>query len=910
MQIQNRISRTLTRVLATGAVIVAAALPLAVATEAGAAVIPASSFIHLSQDGFTNPKTPGADGSAAILGQGWSGTATITLNAADAAKLNGSGAALVSSTATGVTLGVGTESISTATQVTFTMAANATATPGYASVTVLDSAGSVTLANAIYIEVSPTITSVSPASVVVGSTVPVTVTGSGFVPGAVGQIIGASTIAALAYASPTTMTGTINATGAALGFYAIQVENGDGGTGGSISVGVTVTGPTITTVSPASLAVPGTLTTTTTLTITGTGFLSGAYVSLSSVVAGCATPTNQPTVGTTTFVSATSLTVPVTVASNFLCGVSTPRGQLDVVLHNGDGAVVTDTRGLGIGEAAFVTPTVTGVSTTLPLAVNGSSVSLLITGTGFGPAGTSDTATFNTAAGSDAHVVCGTPTVISDTQMSCLVATSTGSYTGPHSVKVTTAGGTSAGFANAVTVSGATITAVSPAVLPANFNGTLTVTGTGFTSGAATATAGGSVGGTATAVPTYVSATSFTVVVSGSSIAAGQSLILTLIDNSGNPTSFAVPVVNAPTVSSISYTGTTTGVGAGASAQPIVINGTGFLPGATVTFASASGITATVTTVTPIAISATVSVPAAAAVATYAVTVSNTTAGSTVTWAPGLNVQASPGASVAPTSVLAGATAAALTITGTGFTSGTTLKSNSPLVTFGTVTVVSATTITVPAAVAVVNGTVPVGISFTVTNTNGGTSTVALSVNPGVTITGVYYVPTFSTNYEISVTGTGFQTGMTAASANADYTVSVANVAASGQVVTLLVTTTAAATAGTSSAVTLTNLDGSKATFTLNGGPAPSTTPKPKITSIHGRVRPTGYSHVTVLGVGFYGQPRVTSSARGTRAVVTNDNGKAMVIHVTPKRGTRPGNYRLTFHFAHGEVVSAVYHQM
>ena len=784
MQILNRISRTLTRVLATGAVMVAAALPLAVATEAGA-VTPASSFLQLTQVGGL-PSTPGADGSAAILGQGWSGSATINLNAADTLKLNGSGAALVSSTATGVTFGVGTEGAGT---VTFTMAANATATPGYASVTVLDSAGSVTLANAIYIEVSPTITSVSPATVVVGATgVPVTVTGSGFVPGAVGQIIGASTIAGLAYASPTTMTGTINASGAALGFYAIQVENGDGGTGGSISVGVTVTGPTITTISPASLAVPGTSSTTTTLTITGTGFLSGAYVSLTA----CGSPTSMPTVGTTTFVSATSLTVPVTVASTFACGAN-HFGQLDVVLHNGDGAVVTDAGGLGIGEAANVTPTVTGVSTTLPLAVNGSSVSLLITGTGFGPAGTADTAAFYTGAGADGHVLCTSPTVISDTQMSCIVTTSTGSFTGPHSVKVTTAGGTSAAFANAVTVSGAVITAVSPAVLPANFNGTLTVTGTGFTSGAATATAVGSVGGSATAAATYVSATSFTVALTGSSIGAGQSLMLTLTDHSGNPTSFAVPVVNAPTVSSISYTGTTTGVGAGASAQPIVINGTGFLPGATVTFASASGITATVTAVTPIAISATVSVPVATAVATYPVTVTNTTAGSTVTFS-GLNVQASPGATVAPTSVLAGATAATLTITGTGFTSGTTLKSGSPLVTFGTVTVVSATTITVPAAVAVVNGTVPVGISFTVTNTNGGTSTVALSVNPGVTISGVYYVPTFSTNYEISVTGTGFQNGMTAASANADYTVSVANVAASGQVVTLLVTTTANAT--------------------------------------------------------------------------------------------------------------------
>ncbi len=110
-----------------------------------------------------------------------------------------------------------------------------------------------------------------------------------------------------------------------------------------------------------------------------------------------------------------------------------------------------------------------------------------------------------------------------------------------------------------------------------------------------------------------------------------------------------------------------------------------------------------------------------------------------------------------------------------------------------------------------------------------------ITVNPVPAVTGTYYVPTFTTNAEITINGTGFETGITASSANPDYTVLA--VASTPTTVTLLVTTDSNATSGTSSTITLTNPDGGSGTFPLNGGPNPNTvTPTPKATRTVGVV--------------------------------------------------------------------------
>ena len=111
---------------------------------------------------------------------------------------------------------------------------------------------------------------------------------------------------------------------------------------------------------------------------------------------------------------------------------------------------------------------------------------------------------------------------------------------------------------------------------------------------------------------------------------------------------------------------------------------------------------------------------------------------------------------------------------------------------------------------------------FVVTNPVGGGAVTVnnnITVNPVPAVTGVYYVPTFTSNAEITITGSGFESGIKASSANPDYTVLA--VASTPTTVTLLVSTDSNATAGTSSTVTLTNPDTGSGTFTLNGGPNP-----------------------------------------------------------------------------------------
>jgi hypothetical protein len=254
-----------------------------------------------------------------------------------------------------------------------------------------------------------------------------------------------------------------------------------------------------------------------------------------------------------------------------------------------------------------------------------------------------------------------------------------------------------------------------------------------------------------------------------------------------------------------------------------------------------------------------------------------------------------------------------MTITGTGFVTGAVVSAGTPgLATFGTATVVSSTVITVPVTPVSFSGTVALSSSLTVTNPVGaGSATLAggLVINPGPGVTGTYFVPTFSKNLVVPINGSGFEPGLTATSANADYTVIVGNVSATQ--VSLLVTTDSQATSGTSSLITFTNPDGGKVTFTLNGGPA--VTPPPpvvlKITGFSGRIVTGTTSIFKIKGTGFTGQPRITSNAVGTKATVSGDTGKVLTVRVTVRAGTPRGVHTFTITFKSGKVLKLKYSQ-
>ena len=64
---------------------------------------------------------------------------------------------------------------------------------------------------------------------------------------------------------------------------------------------------------------------------------------------------------------------------------------------------------------------------------------------------------------------------------------------------------------------------------------------------------------------------------------------------------------------------------------------------------------------------------------------------------------------------------------------------------------------------------------------------------------------------------------------------------------------------------------------------------------------------VRIYGAHFYGQPLVVSNAFGTSAVVTHDNGRVLTIRVNVRRASRPGMYRFTVVFSHGQRTSLRY---
>ena len=1147
MNTLRRITRHAAKAVAAGTVLAATALPL-IGVTAASAFSANGSFLTLNQVSSV-PANPGTSSSAPVFGAGWSGTGTVTVAAGDQSNLNGTGTATFAVTtatngaASGITFTGGTE---TTGSVAATISSTTSAVPGWYNLTVTDTAGSVSIPDAFYVDAAPTITSVSPTALTNGAAnVTATVTGTGFMAGSTATLTNPSTgvsLGTLSYASPTTLTGVVSASSA--GTYLVKVSNPDGGTASSSTVGVTVTGPSITSFSPTAIALPGATTgSTTTVTVNGTGFESGAYIATSGL-------TGSATASSGTYVSATQMTFVITLPAGY-----TAVSAVSITVHNPDNSTASYANAIGIGEnSPSVTPTITAVTPAMTLPVPGSG-QLNITGTGFGLPGSADTVAFQDNAGlPDSGLSCGSVNVISDTQLTCVATTANGVMSGSHSLTVTS-GKTSAAFANAITVQGPTITAVSPATVSAGYQGSFTLTGTGFPtslSGNSVATSGSqatyaegitlgtapnasggtyigdSVTGTGVAsgttvvsnsgtsatlsapttawlnattlaatynvtgatitkgnstTPTYdtitfagtttdgivdgmtvsdtstgnnivtgttvtaVSVSSGTVTVTLSSdgtttastsqsihfagsvtasqtasetvtvgsttgIASGASVsgtniaasaTVSSVDSTNSTVTLSANAVTAPIaagttltfgstptatvygynasggamnggvgvsatltlstatsatvtvgstgaiqsvggmyvivlalptgnvdvavselgtlgISNVSYSSSTVGgVGAGATNQTVYISGFGFLPGATVTFAPATGITATVTSVTPTLITASVSVPSGTTAGPQYFTVTNTigttlnsqfAAGSphlTVDSAPTINVNG-----VVPASVVAGAAATTVTISGGGFVNGATVTSSSPLLTITAVEFVSANTLTFSAAGPAINGTANVNVTLTVTNPDGGVATSGFSINPQPTVTGTYYVAPSSTNLEVFVNGTGFATsGMTVKSSSSDFTVTLASVNSTGTQAVLLVTTDAAATQGTSSTVTFTNPDGSTVSFPLNGGAAPKPVVKvaPKAIRMSGPVWTGKRTVVNIIGVGFYGQPQITSNMGGTRVGVMRDNGKVLVIVVTVAKNVHVGVHTFTLRFANGQMTSVRYNQ-
>ena len=865
----------------------------------------------------------------AQIGQGSTGTMYIY---GTGFSFNGS-TVTVTSNAPGLTFSNATETVLDSANafgyVAVTYTSTSATTPGYYSVTVQDGAGTTAaLANAIVVNAAPVVTSISPSTLPQGAATTITVTGSGFTSATTLSLTAsdgtklkvfanstASVQGATTNLSSTSLTAYVvvknfvSGLAATTGAYSATVTNTSTDNGTSTTANAfNVSGYGITSVNPGWIQGNGTAQSIP-VTISGTQFTPGGILTMTHETGASLGVTLSPSYT----VTATSISATVLVPSS-VTSASSPE-TYTFTFTNTSGIQTQAVSALGINQSSLLSgnsPTLTSVGT-VPTLSYGSVQNLVLTGTNFAPGMTLallSAGTTNDATGGSG--VCSAAAVVSSTTATCAITVGSTWTAGADDAYVTTLAGTSSALANAITVAGPVITSSSPASLGIGQTSTVTLTGTGFTS---TMTLGA---GTSSTVGTlhYGSATQATVVVT-----TATALTNIQLSASGVLSPVFQITAGAPVTASTAVLGVTgpNGIGVGASAFPVTFTGSGFLPGATVTLPAAAGATVTVKSVTPGAITATVNVSSSATPAGYTFTVTNSNGGTGTSGANAIYIDAAPlltATKFSSTSVVAGAAPITISVTGSNLSSTSTVASSLSLVTLGTPSYNSSTgTYSFTASAPAISGTFGVNLTLTFKNLDGGISTQAFSVSMQPTVTGAYYVPTFSTNKQVVVTGTGFESGMTVASSNAAYTVVLAQVATSttSNVTTavLLVTTTAAATAGTSSNVTFTNPDGGAVTFALNGGPAPTPTPvltQPHVTGVSTFVKTGMTRAITLHGLHFMKGLRITSVA-GTTWRVMGVNPTTVRVQVTVTKASRVGWHRLFLTNPNGKKTSRAYQQ-
>jgi hypothetical protein len=820
----RRIQRHLVKALAAGALLAAAALPMAIATVAGAVTppVPTLTSVTFTPHGATgNTIAEGATGTVAITGANFAdngGTVTLTQTS-------------------GVVFSAITETSSS----TATANYDATAgTPGANySLTLADFDGtSNTLTDAFNVTATPTISAIAPSPIYEGTGAnTVTITGSGFETGATvtftadagqgapGTHLTDSVTSVSADGTTivvsVTPTNPANSTAASLGTFDVTVANPDGGSV-TDTAGFTVTNG-IQEVSPS--AVPGSVAASNyTAVLSGSGFEANSAANAITV-----TGTDCST-GVVQISNVTEGAVTNNTAAFSFTETGTLAAECVVTIHNpatgGNGLTYVSAAGaLAIGEASTVAPLVTGATApTTPIAVGSASTTTPVTLTGAG------FSQYSQLTSSAAHIEFNATTASTGTTITAPVEVLTGAAAGPTDVEVynTSTANESAPLADGFNVAGPAVTSSSPAAVAvgAPYGTVITLTGTGFNSTTTGTVSGTGAGSTAAGIVAYTSATTMTVTLTSgpiaSDVAGGLNVNLTQSSASGNVVStFNIPVDAAPTVTNVTYpAGAPAEVGVGATAQTVYINGSGFETGATVTaFVNASG-------------------------------------------------TADPNVTATVTKVTAGQ----LTVT-----------------------------------IAVKGPDTNASVGYKVTNTDGGVASVtansagAIVLGAGPTITSITPATgTAGATTSFAVVGTNFEVGAVVTLSPANGTCGTATVSS---LTTLAVTCTLGEPSSVATDLVVTNPDGGSAIGATPVLPAATAKPAPKfhVSGVHGAAVAGKTVTITISGTGFYGQPKITSTAVGSKFKVSKDNGRLLTVRATVKAGTKPGEHVLTVKLANGK---------
>jgi hypothetical protein len=466
-----------------------------------------------------------------------------------------------------------------------------------------------------------------------------------------------------------------------------------------------------------------------------------------------------------------------------------------------------------------------------------------------------------------------TTTFVSAIQLTAAITAADIATAGTVTVTVTNpvSGGTSNTVSFTINAASApTLTATAPT--SATTGGaafTLTLTGTGFVSGATV-----NFGSNPAITPSSVTSTQIVATIPAADIATAGTVNVTITNPAGGGTSNAQTfTINnpAPTATSLSPTSAT----AGGAAFTLTVNGTAFVSTSVVKFNGAAK-TTTFVSATQLTAAITGSDIATAGTATLTVTNPVPGGGTSGNLSFTINAASAPTlSSLAPTSATIGGAAFTLTLTGAGFVAGATVNfGTNPTITPSSVTSTQIIA-TVPATDIAAAGTTNV----TVTNPAGGgtSNTQTFSINnPAPTATSLS--PTSATAggaaFTLTVNGTAFvstsivkfngaaKTTTFVSAAQLTAAITAADIAAAG-IATVTVTNPAPG-GGTSG-----NL-----TFTINAASAPTLTSlAPASATVGGAaftLTLTGTGFVAGATVNFGTNPVITpSSVTGTQIVAT-----------------------------------------
>ena len=795
-------------------------------------------------------------------------------------------------TISGTGLTLGSTSVVNATTATVSVSVDAAATVGARDVTFTQAAGGGGAAGSktgalTVLHPVPTVTAVSPTSVrQEGSSIGLTVTGTGFRPGGTLTISGTGlTLGGTSVTNATTATVSVSVDAAAtVGTRDVtftQPSAGGASTGTGTGI-LTVKNPlpTMSSASPSAIRQEDTGVT---VTFTGTGFRSGGTLTISGT---------GITVGTTTVVNATTVTAALTVASNATTGLRSATWTQPAA---GGGDAVTATDVLTVN---FPTPTVTSASPNSLRQLDSAST-VTVTGTGFRTGGTLTI--------SGTGLTLGSTTVVNATTATVAVTVDEFATVGARDVVFTQAaggGGASGTGTGALTVKNPlpTLTSFTPTtVVQGTSNVTVVLTGQRFRDGGVVSAGSGMTftGGTRD------SDTQFTVTLAVDAAASLglRDLVYTQPASGGgdSATKSNSLQVNAPTP-------TVTAIDVGTlkqndSALARFVTGTNFRSGGSLSVSGAGVSVGSVVVTSATRVDFTLTATNGAAIGARDITWTQPVSGggATGTLSSGLTVLFPDPTftAVSPTTIDREASNLMLTLTGTNFRAGGTVSVSGTEVTLSSPTWVSDTSFTVLASV---TATASLGFrNLTYQHTGGGgasaTKTSAVEILPvGVELTSLSpsaWSPGLS-RFRVVAAGANFNSGTSVSVSGSGVTVHSTTVDSAVKL-TLDVSVASNAALGSRN-VTVTPGAGGGSAKTFNGAATIAAT-APTIGSFSAPTLAQGASGfaVTILGSGFRSGDTVAASGSGvTFASVTVVNEGKITANATVTGGASIGLRDLT----------------